>query len=101
MPHSLVCAHRNQRNDAPDTIAAAVEVIPTIRPMVNPSPLLFKGKTKETETVSKYARIERGRRANERSLCEELSKYYARENGLWSHSGLIAEGKPRVSPGVL
>ena len=82
----------------PDTMAAAVEVIPTIRPVVNQDPLLQKARRKETEAVSKYARIERGRRSSERTLCEELSRYYARENGAWSRSELIAEGKSRVSP---
>ena len=91
-------AHRNERNDAPDKIAAAVEVIPTVRPKVNSEPLLYGSKTKESEAVSKYAKIERARRAHEGSLCEELSKYYAREKGLWSRSALIAEGKLRVSP---
>ena len=96
--HLPVSAHRNQRNDAPDTIAAAVEVIPTIRPMVYQNPHLLKSQPKETEPVSKYAMIERGRRKVESSLCGELSKYYTRENGLWPRSELLAEGKPRVSP---
>ena len=87
--------HCIQPNDTPDLVecnTAAVEVIPTIREMVNEEPYLLVTKTIE-KSVSHPADMERERRNTERQLYQELSKYYPRGQRPWARSTLLWEGK--------
>jgi hypothetical protein len=95
-----VSTHRIQRNYAPDTIGCnlvAVEMIPTVRQVVNQEPCLLRREVKYTEPESSNALEERERRNVERDHYQELSRYYplARDQRAWTRPLLLARGKHR------
>jgi hypothetical protein len=73
--------------------ADAVEVVQTIRKVVNQEPTLRMIGIKCTEVVSKRARREREERYAVRELYLELSKYYQPAVGIWTRAELLSKGK--------
>ena len=87
-------------NDAPELIdcnAVAAEIIPTIRPQVYLEHRLKKGRGVRTAKGTKSADDEFERRNMERSLYQELSRYYPLgcKRELWARPSLLLKGKHR------
>jgi hypothetical protein len=72
--------------------AAALEVVATIHEVVNKEPHLVMTKTADGGKTSGSAMGERDRRNIEGELYRELSRYYPRVLGAWTHQKLLSEG---------
>ena len=61
--------------------------------VVNEGPHLLMTETKDDDgPISKAAKKERGRRAVERRLYEQLSRHYPRAKGVWTRPELLSKG---------
>ena len=69
---------------------AAIKAISTIKGMKS-KPRLIIGEAKDDEAVSEAARKERIRRGTERDLYQDLSRYYPRDQGMWSRPKLLSK----------
>ena len=94
-PVSIYHIPRNYATDLIDCDAAAVEIIPTIRPLVNQKPCLLTKKGKRTTPGLKYANEEFERRNEERRLFQQLSRYYLlrQDRYSWTRSPLLFHGE--------
>jgi len=86
-----------------DRNTVALEVIPTLRPIVNPEPCLFIKEGARTEPRSKSAKEERKRRDDERTLLKEFSRYYplAQDQKTWGRPKLLLQGERVLSFNIL
>jgi hypothetical protein len=72
--------------------AAALEVVATIHEVVSKEPHLVMTETTNGRNISGSAMAERSRRNIEDELYRELSRYYPRVVGAWTHSKLLSKG---------
>ena len=101
LEQALSGEHISQKqNDAPDLVVhdpEAVDYIPNVRVPVSQHPHLVKGGTKPSPGSSERAKKEQRRRDRERSLFEELSRYYQLDSDSrrveWERPSLLKEGK--------
>ena len=96
-------------NDVPDLIdcdVVAIEIIPTIRPLVYLEPCLITSPVEPGKRIaegSKTADNEFKRRNVERALYQELSRYYPLGPGQkeWGRPNLLSNGKHDASLSIL
>ena len=108
LKQALSGKHISQKqNGAPDLVVhdpEVVDYIPNVRVAVSQHPRLAMGSTKPLPNSSERAKKEQRRRDGERTLFEELSRYYQLDSESrqveWERPSLLKEGKrmPNTSP---
>jgi hypothetical protein len=98
--HWPVSTYIVKRDGVPELVGCntvAVDIIPTIRPVVYEHPCLFtrRAKLEQGPKNTKVTGRERERRATERALVRELSRYYklGKDQNKWGRPQLLEKGK--------
>jgi len=91
-----------KQNGAPDTTnfnLGVLELLPTFRQVVYQEPQLLEGQARQLPGATRHAELERRRRREERSLFEELSRYYELplRQKKWRRPELLKKGKRQPS----